>query len=174
MNDNTLDNIFKKTFSSENIISEDDNNLDEFELKLYKKMFLKFSWLQFNVYYINMIMVCFFSSSLLVISYFFAPSANLENKSVQNPTFYTDSLSSDQKRSLPTTETLLSKKSKSTSSTPLKENNTLYDLSTSTPIKCAATSIVDAVAIITSIKISSINALSPSTPIILNEKRPFT
>jgi cytoskeletal protein RodZ len=169
MNDNTLDNIFKKTFSSENRFSDDDNNLDEFELKLHKKMFYKFSWLRFNVYYMSMIAACFLSSSFLVIDHFTTPSVNTENKSVQNPISYMDSISSEQKTSLPARETLSSRKNKSTSVTPSKEDGTLHNLASSAVITPNPTK--DTVTILTTAN-SSNNAPSITpTPVVLKRKK---
>ncbi len=166
MNDNTLDNIFKKTFSSENIIADDDS-LDEFELKLHKKMFYKFSWLQFNVYYMSMIAACFLSSSFLVINHFFTPLVNSENKNVQNQISHIDSISSDQKPSLSAKEILSSKKNKFTSITPSKEDSTYHNLSTA----IVSNSIQDSISIVNTTKSNSNDVPSPATPVILKRKK---
>ncbi|HWZ22363.1 MAG TPA: hypothetical protein VNW06_06890, partial [Cytophagaceae bacterium] len=82
MNDNKLDNIFEKTFSQKGTTQEDDN-WDEFEIKLHKKMFYKFSWTRFNVYYMSMIFTCFFASSILVLNEYFKSISNTQNNATQ-------------------------------------------------------------------------------------------
>lgn len=82
MNDNTLDSIFKNTFTTPTV--EEEGNWDELEVRLSKKMFYKFSWNRFNVYYMGMVYTCLLSSSVLLVTQFVNSSTNKEANGLQN------------------------------------------------------------------------------------------
>ncbi len=122
MKDKTLDTIFKKTFSSPGTPPEKDE-WDVFEAKLNKKMFYKFSWNRFNVYYMSMIFLCLLNSFVFLVVYLVKPTnSTLENS---NPAIISDTLISSQ--TIPEKNETTRKQKQSGISSNRKQTSTTLD-----------------------------------------------
>jgi hypothetical protein len=164
MEDKELDTIFKNAFSAKESAQVD--NWDEFEVKLYKKMFYKFSYNRFNVYYMSLIIACFFSC-LILIPWQYINSFSQEDKPIQNYVSSPDSIKIENSTPDNFKKEEISKKKKSQPEVIQKQDTTMLN-----PVSNVVNATKkDSSSVDTSDQSISKKVPSPPAPIILKRKK---
>jgi hypothetical protein len=88
MKNESLDKLFDN-LSSKNTTMEEDN-WDEFEVRLHKKMFYKFSWNRFNIFYLTTISLSLLTNAFLLVAFMNLSQDHIENR--KEILLYSDSI----------------------------------------------------------------------------------
>jgi len=89
MEKDPLDILFNKRSSTDSSYQGgEDDHWDEFEIRLHKKMFYKFSWNRFNIYYVSLIGMSAFINIIFLATFISRTNQTISIK--QDQQFYTD------------------------------------------------------------------------------------